>query len=91
MAGLGRALLAAKYAGHEREYEMSGTTFKMTQLVGESTESIEAAVKTALATSAGKVRGHTWLHVTDIRANLGEGGSVDRWQVAVDVAFKVED
>jgi len=69
---------------------MSGTTFKMTQLVGESSESIEDAVKTALNTSGEKVRGHTWLHVTDIRANLGEGGSIDRWQVAVDVAFKVE-
>lgn len=69
---------------------MSGSTFKMTQLVGESPDGIEAAVKTALATSAGKVRGQTWLHVTDIRANLGEGGTVDRWQVAIDVAFKVE-
>jgi len=74
----------------EKENTMSGTTFKMTQLVGESSEGIEDAVRTALATSGSKVRGHTWLHVTDIRANLGEGGSVDRWQVAVDVAFKVE-
>lgn len=67
-----------------------GTTFKMTQLVGESEESIEAAVQTALATSASKVHGQTWLHVTDIRANLGDGGTIDRWQAAVDVAFKVD-
>jgi len=70
---------------------MSGTTFKMTQLVGEHPDSIEAAVETALQTSSGKVRGQTWLHVTDIRANLGDGGTVDRWQVSIDVAFKVED
>jgi len=70
---------------------MSGTTFKMTQLVGESSEGIEEAVQVALNTSGDKVRGHTWLHVTDIRANLGDGGVVDRWQVAVDVAFRVED
>jgi len=62
----------------------------MTQLVGESSEGIEDAVRTALAASAEEVRGHTWLQVADIRANLGEGGSVDRWQVTVDVAFKVE-
>jgi len=62
----------------------------MTQLVGESPDGIEAAVATALATSASKVHGQTWLVVTDIRANLGENGTVDRWQVSVDVAFKVD-
>lgn len=70
---------------------MSDTTFKMTQLVGESADGIEAAVRTALATSASEVRGQTWLHLTDIRANLGENGAVDRWQVTIDVAFKVEN
>ena len=70
---------------------MSGTTFKMTQLVGESPDGIEAAIQTALTTSADKVRGQTWLKVTDIRANLGEGGTVDRWQVSIDVAFKVDE
>lgn len=70
---------------------MNDATFKMTQLVGESPDGIEAAVQTALATSASAVRGQTWLHVTDIRANLGDGGTVDRWQVTVDVAFRVED
>lgn len=69
---------------------MSGTTFKMTKLVGESPESIEAAVKTALETSAENVHGQTWCHVTDIRANVNEQGGVDRWQVAVEVAFKVD-
>lgn len=69
---------------------MSGTTFKMTKLVGESPESIEAAVTTALETSAEHVHGQTWCHVTDIRANVNEQGGVDRWQVAVEVAFKVD-
>ncbi len=69
---------------------MSDATFKMTQLVGESPKSIEAAVEVALATSAEKVRGQTWLKVTDIRANLAPGGKVERWQVAVDVAFRVD-
>ncbi len=71
-----------------------GTTFKLTKLIGESTssieESIEDAAAVALATSGSKVRGQTWAHLTDIRANLGEDGSVDRWQVTVEVAFKVE-
>ena len=70
---------------------MAGSTFKMTKLIGESDSGIEDAVKTALATSATKVHGQTWCHVTDIRANINESGGVDRWQVAVEVAFKVDE
>jgi flavin-binding protein dodecin len=67
-----------------------GTPFKLTKLIGESTSSIEEDAAVALATSGSKVRGQTWAHLTDIRANLGDDGSVDRWQVTVEVAFKVE-
>ncbi len=66
-----------------------GSTFKMTTLVGESTESIEDAIRTALKTSADAVYGQTWMEVKDIRANLGDNAEIDRWQVSVDVAFKV--
>ncbi len=69
---------------------MSDTTFKMTKLVGESTESIEAAVRAATGTSASHVHGQTWAHITDLRANLTGDGGIDRWQVTVEVAFKVD-
>lgn len=65
-------------------------TYKMTKVVGESEAGIEQAAKAALKTSAEAVRGHTWASVADIRANLGEGGTVDRWQVTLEVAFEVE-
>lgn len=69
---------------------MAGTTYKLTTLIGESPDSIEAAVATALATSAGKVHGQQWIQVEDIRANVNESGSIDRWQVQVQVAFEVD-
>ena len=69
---------------------MSNSVFKVTKLVGESPDGIEAAVGEALRASAQKVRGQTWANITDLRANLGEGGTVDRWQVTVEVAFEVE-
>jgi dodecin len=69
---------------------MSGNTYKMTTLVGESPESIEAAVLTALSTSAKNVHGQEWCQVTDIRANVNESGGVDRWQVELKVAFEVD-
>ena len=69
---------------------MANTTFKMATLVGESPDGIEAAVLTALASSAEEVRGQTWMTVRDVRANINDEGSVDRWQVQVEVAFKVD-
>jgi flavin-binding protein dodecin len=70
---------------------MADTTYKMTKLVGESSESIESAARAALATSAQHVHGQTWAHLTDIRVGLAQDGSVQSWQVALDVAFKVDE
>jgi dodecin len=69
---------------------MAGNTYKLTTLIGESPDGIEAAVLTALATSAEKVHGQSWVEVKDIRANVGDGGTVERWQVQVEVAFAVD-
>ncbi len=69
---------------------MAGNTFKMAKLVGESSDGIEAAVLEALGTSADNVDGQTWAHITDLRANINDQGGVDRWQVTVEVAFKVQ-
>lgn len=70
---------------------MSGTTYKMATVVGESADSIEDAVREALRTSARNVEGQTWAEIKDLRANINESGGVDRWQVKVDVAFEVKD
>lgn len=70
---------------------MSERTYKLTNLIGESPESIEAAVQTALTTSAKQVRGQDWIEIKDIRANVNENGTVDRWQVEMRVAFAVEE
>ena len=69
---------------------MSNTTYKLVKLVGESPTGIEDAVRAALATSAENVRHQSWCQVTDIRANIGDGGTVDAWQIEVEVAFRVE-
>ncbi len=69
---------------------MSSATFKMEKLVGESSDGIETAVLEALGTSADKVHGQSWAQITDLRANVNEQGGVDRWQVTIEVAFKVD-
>ncbi|WP_217922753.1 dodecin family protein [Miltoncostaea oceani] len=66
------------------------TAFKVVRVVGESAGSIEDAAKVALKTSADRVHGLTWIQIADIRANVNEDGEVDRWQVTVDISFKVD-
>lgn len=70
---------------------MTAQSFKMTKVAGESTEGIEAAIQQALKTSGESVRGHSWMQVADIRANLNPDATVDRWQVIVEIGFAVEE
>lgn len=70
---------------------MAGRTYKYSKLAGESTEGIEDAVKTALASSGKTIRRHSWAHIIDLRANLNDDGSIDRWQVTLEAAFEVEE
>jgi len=67
-----------------------GKSFKVVRVAGESEGGIEDAVEVALRTSGERVRGHSWAVVDEIRANLASDGSIERWQVLVDVAFEVE-
>ena len=69
---------------------MAAGTYKLTTLIGESEAGIEDAVRTALQTSAQNVHGQTWCQVSDIRASIDESGSVQQWQVQVEVAFEVD-
>jgi flavin-binding protein dodecin len=70
---------------------MPGSSYKITKLIGESEGGIEEAVRTALATSASKVHGQEWCQVTDIRARIADDGTVERWQVQLDVAFRIDE
>lgn len=70
---------------------MPGSSYKVTKLIGESEAGIEDAVRTALATSASKVHGQEWCQITDLRARIGDGGAIERWQVQLDVAFRVDE
>lgn len=67
------------------------TAFKVVRVVGESSGSIEDAAKVALRTSSDRVHGLTWIEIASIRANVNDQGDIDRWQVTVDISFKVDD
>lgn len=68
---------------------MSGHVYKQIEVTGTSTESIEDAVKSALAKASETVRNMRWMEVTDIRGNI-QDNLLHVWQVTVKIGFTLE-
>jgi len=68
---------------------MSGSVYKQIELTGTSHDSIEDAVKSALAKASETVRNMRWMEVTDIRGNI-QDNMLNVWQVTIKVGFTLE-
>ena len=68
---------------------MSDPVYKMLELTGTSSTSVEDAVNNAVGRSSETVRQIGWFEVVEIRGRV-ENGSVAQWQVTVKVGFKLE-
>jgi flavin-binding protein dodecin len=69
---------------------MSDNVYSVSEIVGTSQESIDDAVRTALARASRTLRNLDWLHVVEIRGNIGDGGAVDHFQVTLKLGFRME-
>lgn len=69
---------------------MSSHTYKKIELVGSSPNSIEEAVKNALAKASKSLRNLRWFEVVETRGHI-ENGEVAHWQVTIKVGFTLED
>ena len=69
---------------------MTEHVYKMLELTGSSTTSIEDAVKNAISKAAKTVRRMQWFQILETRGHI-EGGAVSHWQVTVKVGFTLED
>ncbi len=68
---------------------MSGNVFKLIELTGTSTTSIEEAVQNAITLAGESVRQMRWFEVVETRGTI-DGGKVGEWQVTIKVGFKIE-
>jgi flavin-binding protein dodecin len=66
------------------------TTYRLTEIVGTSRESIHQAVRNGIARAAETVRHLDWFEITEIRGTVVDG-DVGTFQVKMKVGFKVED
>jgi dodecin len=68
---------------------MDSHVYKLIELTGASTTSVEDAVQMAIAQAAKTVRNMSWFEVIETRGAIKDG-TVTQWQVMVKIGFKIE-
>jgi len=68
---------------------MTNHVYRVIDVVGSSPESIDDAVRGAIARVATTTRNLDWFEVTEIRGHL-EDGKVGHFQVGLKVGFQIE-
>jgi dodecin len=69
---------------------MSDHTYKITEIVGSSPDSIDAAIRSGVARASTTLRNLDWFEVTEIRGHL-QDGAVGHFQVSMKVGFRLDD
>jgi dodecin len=68
---------------------MSNHTYRVTEIVGSSTDGVDGAIRNGLARAAETLRHLDWFEVTEIRGHLADG-AIDHIQVGMKVGFRLE-
>jgi flavin-binding protein dodecin len=68
---------------------MSEHVYKLLELTGSSTLSIEDACQNAVVKASESIRNIRWLQVTETRGHV-ENGKIAHWQVTIKVGFTLE-
>ena len=69
---------------------MKDHVYKLIELTGTSTKSIEDAVDKAIQRANKTIKNLRWFQVVETRGNINKG-KVEHWQVTIKVGFSVED
>ena len=69
---------------------MSDHTYRVTEIVGSSPESLQQAIRNGVTRASQTLRNLEWFEVTEIRGHI-EDGTVAQFQVGLKVGFRLED
>lgn len=64
--------------------------YKMVEIVGTSSESLESAVTAGIERAGKTVRNIDWFEVTELRGRV-ENGKVSQYQVKMKLGFRLDD
>ena len=68
---------------------MSDNVYRVTEIVGTSTEGVDAAIRTGIGRASETLRGLVWFEVTQIRGHLVDG-QIAHFQVGLKLGFRLE-
>ncbi|MFI0446174.1 dodecin [Actinomadura sp. 6N118] len=69
---------------------MTDRTYRVTEIVGTSPDSVEAAVRNGIRRASQTLRHLDWFEVTEVRGQIVDG-EVAHFQVSLKVGFRLED
>lgn len=69
---------------------MTDHVYSVSEIVGSSAGSVDDAIKNALDRARKTLRHLDWFEVTEIRGHLKDDGSIDYYQVALKLGFRLE-
>jgi dodecin len=69
---------------------MSDRTYRVTEIVGTSPDSVEQAVRNGVRRAGETLRHLDWFEVTEVRGQVVDG-EVAHFQVGLKVGFRLED
>ena len=70
---------------------MSDHVYAVNEIVGTSRDTMEDAIRNALARARKTVRNMDWFEVVETRGHLGPDGDLDHFQVTLKLGFRMED
>ncbi|WP_139983245.1 dodecin [Nocardioides litoris] len=69
---------------------MSNRTYRLTEIVGTSPDSVEQAISNGVERAGKTLRHLDWFEVTQIRGQIKDG-QVEHYQVGLKLGFRLED
>jgi flavin-binding protein dodecin len=69
---------------------MSDHTYRVTEIVGSSPESLQQAIRNGVQRAGQTLRNVEWFEVTEIRGQVADG-AVAHFQVGLKVGFRLDD
>jgi dodecin len=69
---------------------MAERTYRVTEVVGTSPESVDAALRNAIRRAGQTLRHLDWFELTEIRGQIVDG-EIAHYQVGLKIGFRLED
>jgi hypothetical protein len=69
---------------------MSDHTYRVTEIVGSSPDSLQQAIRNGVARAGQTLRNLEWFEVTEIRGQITDS-AVGQFQVGLKVGFRLDD